>query len=132
MTNPFKVARVEIPERIKAAVYLRAGGPGDVRCEGPCGGIRVKGRRFVMDHIKAEAKWPIGAERPPITADDVQLLGIDCGCAPDKDRQDNLDAKKSARILKKAAGLGKRRGRPMAGSRASGWKRKMDGTVEKR
>jgi hypothetical protein len=131
MANPFKVKRVEIPDKVKAAVYIRAGGPGDVRCEGKCGGIRVKGRRFVYDHITAEAKQPLGAERRSITAADVQLLGIDCGCAPSKDAQDTSDAAKSVRILKSAAGI-KQKGRPMPGSRASGLKKKWDGTVERR
>jgi hypothetical protein len=126
MANPFKQPRIEISDKVKAAVYIRAGGPGDVRCEGRCGGIPVKGRRFVMDHIKAEAKWPIGAERPPITAADVQLLGIDCGCAPDKDRQDNRDAKKSARIMKAGANITRRK-RTMPGSRDSKWKQKVGG-----
>ena len=124
---PFKTKRVEISARVKADVFLRAGGPGELRCE--CCHVLLRGKPFVYDHIVAEAKRPIGAERSPITASDVQLLGKCCYSA--KDAQDTTDAAKSVRLLKDAAGI-KRKGRPMPGSRASGIKKKMDGSVERR
>lgn len=39
---------------------------------------------------------------------------------------------KIANIRKKRFGLKKAKGRPMAGTRASGWRKRMDGTVERR
>lgn len=127
MANPFKQPRVEITAKVKAVVFIRAGGPGALKCE-HCG-LLLRGKRFVYDHITAEAKQPLGAERKPVTAEQVQLLG-EC-CYKEKDAQDTRDAAKSVRLLKDVAGI-KRKGRPMAGSRASGWKRKMDGTTERR
>ena len=39
---------------------------------------------------------------------------------------------KTRRISEKNAGVRKRKGRPMPGTRASGWRKKMDGTAERR
>lgn len=44
---------------------------------------------------------------------------------------DNPVMQKADRVLKKTFGIAKSR-RPMPGSRASEWKRKMDGTIVKR
>lgn len=45
---------------------------------------------------------------------------------------DNREAKKATRIREKNLGIRRRIGRPMMGSRDSGWKRKMSGEVERR
>jgi len=39
---------------------------------------------------------------------------------------------KTVRIVEKRAGVRKSKSRPMAGTKASGWRKRMDGTVERR
>lgn len=53
-------------------------------------------------------------------------------CKPVKDREDAAIKKKGSRVRKKARGIKTRKSKPMPGSRASGWKRNFDGTVERR
>lgn len=53
-------------------------------------------------------------------------------CARDKTRIDNSGAAKDKRVFAKHIGARAPKGRPLPGSRASGWKRKMDGTLVRR
>ena len=123
-----RIDRLEIPKPVKLQVFERAGGPGNVCCEGCT--LRLGGKPFEYHHCRAE--WtqnvPI-SERDPIIAADVKLLCIPC--------HDEISAKDTTarahgkRIVANAA-RAKRPSRPMAGSRASGWRHRMDGTWERR
>ena len=53
-------------------------------------------------------------------------------CSGDKTSEEATQRAKSNRIITKQIGMKKRKGPPMLGSKASGYKRKMDGTVVKR
>lgn len=53
-------------------------------------------------------------------------------CARSKTQADNSGAAKDKRVFAKHIGARVPKGRPMPGSRRSGWKRKLDGTVVRR
>lgn len=53
-------------------------------------------------------------------------------CHRFKTRQGTRDLRKADRARDKASGAMKRKSRPMPGSRDSQWKRRMDGTTERR
>jgi hypothetical protein len=70
------VDRLEIPKRVKLAVFLRAGGPENVTCEG-CK-LRLGGKPFDYDHTIEEWEQTRPKAERVITADDVKLLGYCC------------------------------------------------------
>jgi hypothetical protein len=122
--------RVEIPQKVKAAVFVRAGGPERVVCEG-CG-MPLGKKRFHYDHRLAEAfQNTPKSERPPITVADVQLLGEDC-CHKPKTRGEVKMLAKGKRQFKGEARIKKARN-PMPGSRnhPSGLRKRMSGDVDK-
>ena len=122
--------RKEIPKSVKLEVFRRAHGPENVTCEG-CG-LRLGGKRFDYDHTVPEVFQTLPKhERPPITADDVKLLGYDC-CHKFKSASEHKANSHGKRIVEKAAKAKPRKSRPMPGSKASGWKHKMDGSWKKR
>lgn len=125
------MTRKEIPKRVKVEVFLRAGGnTPDLRCEG-CG-LRLGGKIFHYDHQLAECFQTLPkSERPPITADDVKLLGYEC-CHKDKSASEHKANCRGKRLVAKAARAEKKYSRPIAGSRNTPWKKKLDGTVERR
>jgi 5-methylcytosine-specific restriction endonuclease McrA len=47
-------------------------------------------------------------------------------------KRDKPEIAKTARIIEKRAGVRKPKGQPMIGTKASGWRKRMDGTVERR
>jgi hypothetical protein len=53
-------------------------------------------------------------------------------CHELKTKKDRRDIAKSKRILDKRIKARKPRGRPIPGSKRSGWRKKLDGTVERR
>ena len=60
----------------------------------------------------------------------LTLLCHECHAAKTK-----LDVKlkaKVARVRQRNLGIKKRKGRPLPGTKASGWRKRMDGTVERR
>lgn len=65
------------------------------------------------------------------TADNLYPIRTKCDLEW-KAPADNREAKKATRIREKNLGIRRAKGRPMMGSRASGFKRKMDGSVERR
>jgi 5-methylcytosine-specific restriction protein A len=109
---------VRIPDRVRLRVYVRAGG----RCDICSRSIRT-GERWECDHKSALAN---GGEH---RESNLQVL---CGwCHKAKTKTDI--AEKSATYQSKKRHLGLKKAKhPMPGSKASGWKRKMDGTVVKR
>ena len=61
----------------------------------------------------------------------LQMICID-PCHYDKTGRENSRRSKADRSAKQHYGLKKRKGRPMPGTKASGWKQRMDGTWERR
>ena len=110
--------RKEFSRKTKLAAYMRANG----HCE-QCGS-RLQVGRFRYDHIS-----------PDYFSKDNSLENcmVICTivCDPPKTARDQAIIAKSKRIQDKAIGALKSN-RPMPGSRASGWRKRMDGTVERR
>lgn len=107
-----------IPDRVRLRVFERHNGI----CHRVGRKIRV-GELWECDHIIALA---IGGEHC-----ESNLAPILKDAHKEKTREDV--ALKAKIYRKKAAHLGLKKSRnPMMGSKASGWKRKMDGTVVKR
>ena len=99
--------RVEIPKKVKLEVFERAGGPGNVCCEGECK-LPLRGKKMEYHHVKGE--WLQNeppAMRPPIVAADVQLLCVSCHAAISA--KDTTARAHGKRIVEKAAGLKSRR-----------------------
>lgn len=89
--------------------------------------VKIRGRRWYVEHLIALSGGGTNA---------WENLGVTCeACFPDKNRE---DAKKAAKGRAVAVSTiippsqRKRKGRPMMGSKASGWRKKLDGTVERR
>ena len=122
--------RKEFSVAVRRAAWERAGG----RCEGTlihwdngtserCGAPIDIGN-FHYDHIV-----------PTWMSDDASLANCQVlctACHKTKTKQDVKNIAKVKRIQKKQAGLRKPRGRALAGTKRSGWKRKIDGRVERR
>lgn len=113
-----------ISQKRRAEIVLRQGG----KC--PCG-AKLKRGEFHIDHIQA-VKFDGDA-----SSDNLRALCLNCHKAKTHHPRgphtgvggDNFEAKRAARI---AVGGKSRNGPPMPGSRASMWKRRMDGTVVRR
>lgn len=110
-----KTADSAIPPRVRLRVWDR--------CEGKCGECGRKigvGEGWIVEHLTALING--GANRET-------NLGVTCGwCKTNKDARDVAEKSKVARVRSRHLGV-KQSSRPMPGSKASGWKRKMDGTV---
>ncbi len=106
------------PQRVRLRVWDR--------CEGRCHACQRKilvGEKWVLEHLVALINGGANAEH--------NLCLTCCNCLPEKNAKDV--AEKSAVNKSRAKNLGlKKPKRPMFGSKASGWRKKMDGTVERR
>lgn len=118
--------RREFTDKQKLAMWDRAKG----RCE--CCDRKIVGAlRPIYDHIVPDA---VADKSKPLTIDDGQCLCNECS---DKktfvqyggpaSRGDVTEIAKTVRLTKKQAGITKRKGRPMPGTKASGWKQKIGG-----
>lgn len=108
-----------IPPRVQERVARKAGD----RCQKCTREVGGK-LRAEIDHI---IPLIIGGEH---RERNLQLLCNECHAAKTK-----LDVKLKARVAKsrlRKLGIRKPSGRPILGSKASGWKRKMNGAVERR
>lgn len=107
-----------VPRRVRFRVFILADG----QCANCTRKLRA-GDEWQLDHRVALCNG--GGNRET----NLQIL---CeGCHKPKTVFDV--AEKSRTYHKRAAHLGiKRKGHPMPGSRASGWRKRMDGTVERR
>lgn len=120
--------RKEFPASVKKARFAlccRSGTkPGVPQCEN-CG-IELNQRTgTIYDHDDADG---LGGEP---TLENCKVLCFTCSDIKTH-TQDNPAMAKADRVARKAHGLHKRKGPPMAGSKASGLKRKMDGSVVRR
>ena len=111
-------ADTAIPDRVRLRVFER--------CHGACG---VCGRKigpadtWIVEHLIALANGGENRERN---------LGVTCGwCKPEKDAADIKITAHGRRVRARHLGIKKTR-RPFPGSKASGLRKRMDGTVERR
>lgn len=127
--------RVEFTRKVYLEIMRRAGFPDQVRCEGDgCGRVLKRGEWEVhhlveekkLDHIERTA-------RGRLTAADGKCLGKQC-CHKRETAKFAAERARSEEIVLKHAGYydGKQKSRPIPGSKASGLKKRMDGSVVKR
>ena len=127
-----RAKRLEFTKAVKLQIFLRAGGPGAVRCEG-CGQL-LKGKPHDYDHQIEE--WEredvaLGL-RAPLTAADGKLLGKLC-CHQPKSARKAGERAHGKRLVEKAAGIkrGERRSSFMT-NRDGRFKKKLSGEVVRR
>lgn len=111
--------RQEFPKRVKLDAFQRANG----RCE-KCTAPLFPGR-YRYDHIKPDA---FGGEP---TLENCQVICLNCD-APKTYGEDIPAIAKSNRVRNRHLGIRRTASRPLAGTKASGWKRKMNGAIERR
>jgi hypothetical protein len=103
---------------------------GTIRCE-RCG-LALKRGQFEIDHIIAEALRPEVDKREKLKIAEGQLLGSVCCHDPKTYGEDIPLAAKAKRREAKKSGVYRKTSRPLPGSKASGLRKKFDGTVERR
>lgn len=108
-----------IPPRIRVRVFIRDDG----RCQCGCRRKIIVGEKWETDHRIALIN---GGENR-----EANLVTLLTEHHRTKTAADVAEKSKVARIRKKYLGI-KSKGRPMPGSKASGWRKRMDGTVERR
>ena len=121
-------SRLEFSAKVKQEIWRRAGGPGNLRCEG-CG-LPLNGKPFEYDHTVECWEMRQEGRSRPLTAEDGKLLGR-C-CHRPKTARKAGERAHGKRIVKKSAKAMRRKGRPMPGSRTSAWKAKLGGGWERR
>jgi hypothetical protein len=124
--------RMEIPKPTKLVVWKRAGGGSKlgVACEG-CG-LMLGKKPFHYDHIFPEwLRVASKAEREKIKPEDVKLLGYEC-CHKPKTAIEAGERAKDYAVIEKEARVRVKSGRPLPGTKASGWKKPMSGGAHKR
>ncbi len=108
-----------IPARVKLRVFDRYRG----RCY--LSGIKIlPGMAWEIEHVIALAAG--GQHRESNFAPALKEYH------KEKTRKDRKTIAKINKVRLKHAGLKKPKGRPLIGTKASGWKRKMDGTLVRR
>lgn len=121
--------RREFTDKQKVEIFQRANGCCE-RCK-----RKVVGKlRPHYDHSTPDA---VADKSKPLTSKDGQLLCSDCHDKKTNEQSwgpaskgDKTEIAKTDRIIRKAAGV-KKRGRPLPGTKASGMRKRMDGTVER-
>jgi len=111
--------RQEFPKSVKLAAWKRCGGI----CECGCGQKIISGN-VEYDHILEDY---LGGEP---TLENCKVLRTKCHDAKTEKRRPEID--KTRRTIEKNAGVRKRKGKPMPGTKASGWKHKISGDWERR
>jgi hypothetical protein len=117
------VSRHEFPLSVRKAAFRRCCKDGRPYCES-CG-VELNARTGVVyEHVTPDG---LGGEPT------LENCSVRCRtCADIKSfTEDNPRMAKADRVFKRNYGL-KKSSRPMPGSKKSGWKRKLDGTVERR
>lgn len=119
-------ADTEIPARVRLRVWDR--------CKGLCHkcGRKIRGaiERWICEHLIALINWRPTDEKPHGNRE--SNLGLTCcNCLPVKNAEDVAEKAEVYAIKSKHLGL-KKASRPFPGSRASGLKKHMDGSVSRR
>jgi 5-methylcytosine-specific restriction enzyme A len=107
-----------VPPRVRLRVFERFDG---ICCE--CT-LKIRGRRWICDHRRALIN---GGENR-----ESNLGPIHETCDKSKTKADVAEKKINNRVRSKHLGIRQKKGRPMPGSRASGWKQKIGGRWERR
>ncbi len=107
------------PPRVRLRILLRF----DRHCARCTRPIAV-GETFTADHVIAIVNGGENRER------NGQPLCTTCN--PIKNAEDMADKSKGARVMKRAYGISQKRGRPIPGSRRSGWRKPMYGPAVRR
>jgi hypothetical protein len=108
-----------LPERVYKRLWRLQKG----RCP-KCGRFLRPGH-VIREHVKPV--WGGGENRES----NIQLW-CKVPCSSEKTSEEAAPRAKGDRMLRMYLGLKKRKGRPMPGTKASGWKRKVDGSWIKR
>ena len=115
-----KSFRQEFKKAVKEAAFERSAG----HCECGCG--EPHSAQLIYGH------WPIPAALGgPGTLENCRVHNLRCELRMTSAR-DRPAIDKAKRGLEKRLGLRESRYRPLGGTRKSGWRKKMDGTVERR
>jgi len=108
-----------IPARVKIRLYGLASGQCQI-----CGIGLMRAKSWNADHIVALIN---GGENR-----ESNLQVICANCHASKTASDVAEKATVARKRKKHLGIKPKPKRPLMGTKASGWRKRMDGTVEKR
>lgn len=112
-----------VPPRVRLRVLKRFGSCCDV--DGGCGRPICPGDAWSCDHIRAIVNG--GANR------ESNLHPLCAWCNPPKTAADVAEKSRTYRQQLRHVGIKlKPAGRPLMGTVASGWRKRMDGTVERR
>lgn len=120
--------RREFTRSQKAAIVHRAMNERGVVCCEKCRFV-LGAKPYDIDHRIAEAL--IVDKTKPLTIEDGWLLGRVCCHAPKTVLDKGIIAKGSRREARHL-GIPRSKSRPLDGTKASGWRKKLDGTVERR
>lgn len=119
------LARTEFPQAIKKAAFARSCKPDGIpKCEAKGCGKVIRAGHLIFEHLQPDG---LGGEPT------MENIAVYCDVCADKKTltEDNPRMQKADRVLKATFGM-KSKGRPMPGSRASGLRKRMNGTVEYR
>lgn len=108
-----------VPDRVRLRVLKKHN-----ECCASCGRHITTGTRWICDHTVALINS--GPNR------ETNLRPLCSWCTPAKDASDVAEKSATYGSQKRNFGLRKAKGKPIMGSRASGWRHKMDGTWERR
>lgn len=108
-----------VPPRVKARVFLAKNG----RCH-RCTRKIPTGQQWTCEHLRALVNGGENRERN---------LDVTCDwCLPIKNAEDVAEKSEVYGSQLRHLGIKKRKGPPLAGTKASGLRKRMDGTVERR
>lgn len=121
---------LEFTAKTKLAMFRRAGGPENLRCEGKDCGLPLMGKPFEYDHTVEIWELPEALRREfrkhGVPAEYGKLLGRCCH-QPKTSRKAGERAKCN-KVIKSVAKVKKARN-PIPGSRGTPWRKKMNGEV---
>lgn len=117
-----RTKRLEFSKKVRLEIFLRAGGPDKLRCEGKDCGLPIKGSNFEIDHTLE--CWEMDdvehGYREPLTAADGKVLCYPCHDA--KSGKKSGERAHCKRIVKKAAKV-LETDNPLPGGRKTAWKK---------
>lgn len=121
-----RTKRLEFSKSVRIEIFRRAGGPGNLRCEG-CG-LSLQNKPFEVDHTIEEWEREDVAHglREALTANDGKLLGKNC-CHKAKSAKKAGERAHGKRIVEKAARVKKKSSWPCGKDKP--FKKKLSGEV---